>query len=155
MSKFHVFTRTIGILILICFGLLLVSAVHAGGTKAVIGEVTAQQMFICDTRQQMERILHARMMGGPDESTKAVTEINAKTPNACGMAMVVIRLDAGHQSYALGNDVVARLVQVTLLAISEDSRSITMLAKPRVQFSWSVVPVVTKKQQEKAELVSL
>ncbi len=71
------------------------------------------------------------------------------------MAMVVIRLDAGHQSYALGNDVVARLVQVTLLAISEDSRSITMLAKPRVQFSWSVVPVVTKKQQENAELVSL
>ena len=124
-----------------------------------IGSMATQPTFLCNTKEQIDRILQVRMLQGYEKGRAEIDKINKEEDKtACGSVTVMGELIDGFDSYIVATQSGAPLtVQVTKLrihAMQINPVQIIRMPPDRFQYSWSNYQVVTKEEYKRLQKVS-
>ena len=122
----------------------------------VIGEVSRQQLLLCDTLGQMERVTEVLKAGDMEKAFAEVENINrGEDTLACSVMAVVLKLVDEHGKFTVKCEICESgerdlwIIEVLVIGLENPSRPNAPLPiKPFTQFTYSVFPIVSKESNK-------
>lgn len=120
--------------------LLIGAIMEARANEYVVGNRVQELLFVCDTEEQMHRVLEKRMLEGMAASMDEMQKINEEAGEpACAPIAGIWELVSKNRTYYVQHEPVT-LVEVKLLVLLMGNEALP-LPEPVTQYTWSVIPI--------------